>query len=66
MLKKMKLTQKLAVIIGVILAVSLTVLVGITVKMSETAITEATYGELEAICTSNATDIQMEIGRAHV
>lgn len=44
MLKKMKLTQKLAVIIGVILAVSLTVLVGITVKMSENAITEATYG----------------------
>ena len=41
MFKKMKLTQKLAVIIGVILAVSLTVLVGITVKMSETAITEA-------------------------
>lgn len=58
MLKKLKLTQKLAVIIGVILAVSLTVLVGITVKMSEKAITEATYGELDAICNSNAKDIQ--------
>ena len=64
MLKKMKLTQKLAVIIGVILAVSLTVLVGITVKMSENAITEATYGELEAICSSNATDIQMVFNEA--
>ncbi len=64
MFKKMKLTQKLAVIIGVILAVSLTVLVGITVKMSETAITEATYGELEAICSSNATDIQMVFNEA--
>ena len=64
MLKKMKLTQKLTVIIGVILAVSLTILVGITVRMSEKAITEATYGELDAICNSNAKDIQIVFNEA--
>lgn len=60
----MKLTQKLAVVIGAILAVSLTILVGITIKMSEKAITEATYGELDAICDSNAKDIQMVFNEA--
>ncbi len=58
MLKKLKLAQKLALVIGSILAVSLIILVGITVYMSEGAITEATYGELDAICNSNATHIQ--------
>ncbi|MCI8666613.1 MAG: HAMP domain-containing protein [Dorea sp.] len=58
MLKKLKLAQKLALVIGSILALSLTILVGITVYMSGSAITEATYGELDAICNANATDIQ--------
>lgn len=48
MLKKLKLSQKLALVIGVILAVSLTVLVGLSAYMSGNAISAATYGELES------------------
>lgn len=58
MLKKLKLSQKLALVIGVILAVSLTVLVGSAAFMSKSAISAATYGELEALSDSNSIQIQ--------
>lgn len=58
MLKKLKLSQKLALVIGVILAVSLTVLVGLSAYMSGNAISAATYGELESISDSNSIQIQ--------
>lgn len=58
MLKKMKLTQKLALIIGSILAVILIILIGTTIVLSRTAISEATYGELNAISNGSAQQIQ--------
>lgn len=58
MLKKMKLAQKLALIIGSILTVSLAILVGISSLLSRKAITTATYGELNEISGSNAQQVQ--------
>ena len=58
MLKKLKLSQKLALVIGSILTVSLVVLVGISSLLSRKAITTATYGELNEISESNAEQVQ--------
>lgn len=64
MLKKMKLTQKLALVIGLILAAILTILIGITVFLSRSAILTATYGELNAISKGNAQQIQSIFDKA--
>ncbi len=58
MLKKMKLTQKLALVIGLILTISLAILVGMSSLLSQKAITTATYGELNEISESNAEQVQ--------
>lgn len=58
MLKKMKLAQKLALVIGSILTFSLAILVGISSLLSRKAITTATYGELNEISESNAEQVQ--------
>lgn len=64
MMKKMKLTQKLALVIGSILAVILIILIGITIFLSRSAISTATYGELNAISKSNAQQIQSIFDKA--
>jgi len=56
--KKMKLAQKLAVVIGTVLTVILIVLIAIAITLSKSAIATATQGELEAISSSNSKQIQ--------
>lgn len=63
-MKKMKLTQKLALVIGSILAVILLILIGITIFLSRSAISAATYGELNAISKGNAQQIQSIFDKA--
>lgn len=58
MLKKMKLAQKLAVVIGMVLTVIFVVLIAITITLSRNAIASAVHGELEAISSSNSKQIQ--------
>ena len=58
MFKKMKLAQKLAVVIGTVLTVILIVLIAIAITLSKSAIATATQGELEAISSSNSKQIQ--------
>lgn len=64
MMKKMKLAQKLALVIGSILAVILIILIGITIFLSRSAISAATYGELNAISKGNARQIQSIFDKA--
>lgn len=64
MLKKMKLAQKLALVIGSILTVILMILIGITIFLSRSAISTATYGELNAISKGNAQQIQSIFDKA--
>ncbi|MCD8000726.1 MAG: methyl-accepting chemotaxis protein [Clostridiales bacterium] len=58
MLKKMKLAQKLAVVIGTVLTVIFVILIAITVTLSRNAVAGAVHGELEAISLSNSKQIQ--------
>lgn len=63
-MKKMKLTQKLALMIGSILTVILIILIGSTIFLSRSAISTATYGELNAISKGNAQQIQSIFDKA--
>lgn len=58
MIKKMKLAQKLALIIGGILTFLFLVVIAITLSLTKSAITTSTYGELNAISKSNSQQIQ--------
>lgn len=58
MFKKMKLAQKLALVIGTVLTVIFITLIAITITLSRNAIANATYGQLEAISKSNSKQIQ--------
>lgn len=58
MIKKMKLAQKLALIIGSILTLLFIAVIAVTISMTKSAITTSTYGELNAISKSNSQQIQ--------
>lgn len=64
MLKKLKLSSKLAVTIGGILTVVFTILIICTVSMSKRAISSSIGGELTAISELNATQIQQTFNEA--
>ncbi len=63
-MKKMKLTQKLSLVIGSILTVILIILIGSTIFLSRSAISTAIYGELNAISKGNAQQIQSIFDKA--
>lgn len=56
--RKMKLASKMAIIIGAILTAIFVVLILVTVMLSKKAISQSTFGELNALSKSNATQIQ--------
>lgn len=58
MFKKMKLAPKMAVVIGTCLAVIFVILIGLTVRMSGTAIGNAVTSELLAVSEANGQQIQ--------
>lgn len=58
MFKKMKLAPKLAVVIGACLAVIFMILIGLTVRMSGTAISNSVTSELLAVSQANGQQIQ--------
>ena len=64
MLKKLKLSSKLAVIIGGILTVIFAILIIFTVSMSKRAISSSIGGELTAISELNAIQIQQTFDEA--
>lgn len=64
MLKKLKLSSKLAVTIGGILTVVFAILIICTVSMSKRAISSSIGGELTAISELNATQIQQTFNEA--
>lgn len=58
MFKKLKLAPKLAIIIGCILTAIFVMLIATTAALSKAAISNATYGELNAISENNGNKIQ--------
>lgn len=58
MFRRMKLAQKLALVIGTVMSIILIVLIAITITLSRSAIANATYEQLEAISKSNSKQIQ--------
>ncbi len=58
MLKKLKLAPKLALAIGSVLTAILVILIAITISLSKSAISAATYGELTALSRNNSMQIQ--------
>ena len=55
---KLKLTSKLAVIIGAVLAVIFALLIGVTISTTSTSIQKGIAGELSALARTTGTEIQ--------
>ena len=59
---KLKLTSKLAVIIGAVLAVIFALLIGVTISTTSTSIQKGIAGELSALARTTGTEIQDSFG----
>ena len=59
---KLKLTSKLAVIIGAVLAVIFALLIGVTISTTSTSIQKGIAGELSALARATGTEIQDSFG----
>ena len=59
---KLKLTSKLAVIIGAVLAVIFALLIGVTISTTSTSIQKGIAGELSALARTTGTEIQDSLG----